>query len=134
MIGRPVEHKVVYEFINHSLALELRRFTGTDLLQIASASNYLGFSSRHFYMLPLWNLDEHRLRSSINGIVKVIKSRRGNGHIPSWIPPLSFLCQPNMIVRTFLHYQKIVRLDGGSRRRMSLRVRMMHRDCKLEQR
>ena len=43
-----------------------------------------------FYMLPSGNLDEHRLRSCIRNIVRVIKSRRGNGHIPSCFFPQNF--------------------------------------------
>ena len=61
MIGRPVDHKAMFELVSHSLALGLDRFTGANLLTIATASNYIGFSARHFYLLPSSNLDERRL-------------------------------------------------------------------------
>ena len=88
MVGHPAFNKAVYELSSHSVALELRRFTSTSLLHIAQASNYIGFSERHFYMLPSSNLDEHRLRSCIRSIVKTIKEKQGNGMVFSWPRPM----------------------------------------------
>ena len=41
-------------------------------------------------MLSSSNLDEHKLRSCIRNIVKLIKSRRGIRHVPSWSLPQRF--------------------------------------------
>ena len=60
MYGLPVEHKTAYDLVSHFL--ELIRFTGANLLQFVSASNFIGFSTRHFYMLLSYNLDERRFR------------------------------------------------------------------------
>ena len=98
MSGRPLDHKAVYVLTSHSLAYELVRFTGPHLMTIVEASTYIGFSVSHFYMLPSSNLDVLRLRSRIRNIVRVIKSRQVNGHIPSWsllqrfTPPVDHEC------------------------------------------
>ena len=84
--------------LSHSVLLELERNTGSNQLKIAKAFNFIGYSARHFYMRPSSKLDEYRLRSYIRNIVRVIKSRRGNGHVPSWslqrsfTPPIDHEC------------------------------------------
>ena len=90
MIGRPVDHQAVHELSSHSLSYELGRFTGANLVKIVDASNYVGLTPGHFYLLPSSALDAHRLRSCIRYIVRVIKSKQGNGHIPSWSLPQRF--------------------------------------------
>ena len=65
MGGRPVKHKAVFVLTSHALTLEPDRFTGPHLMTIVEASNYIGFSASHYYMLPSSNLDVHRLRSCI---------------------------------------------------------------------
>ena len=73
MVGRPVDHHSIYEWTNHSIVFELIRFKDPSLLEITKASNYIGFVSKHSYMLPSSSLDEHRLRSCIRSIVGTIK-------------------------------------------------------------
>ena len=43
-------------------------------MKIVDASNYVGLTRGHFYLLPSSMLDAHRLRSCIRYIVRVIKS------------------------------------------------------------
>ena len=87
MVGHPVDNKAVYELTSHSVAHELSRFKSSSLLQLALESNYIGFSERHFYMLPSSNLDEHRLRACLRSMVRTIKAKQGNGMVFSWARP-----------------------------------------------
>ena len=89
-IDRSEEHQGIFQLSSHSLAYELGRFTGPNLVKIVEASNYIGLSPGHFYLLPSSILDVQRLRSCIRDIVRAIKARQGNGHILSWASPQRF--------------------------------------------
>ena len=103
MIDRPVDHQAVYELSSHSLAYELGRFTGANLVKVVDASNYVGFTPGHVYLLPSSMLDIHRLRSCIRYIVRVIKSRHGNGHIPSWSLPTTVYTAGRTCMSIYIH-------------------------------
>ena len=51
MIGFPVDHQTVFQLSSHSLAHELGRFTGPNLVKKVEASNFTGLSTSHSYLL-----------------------------------------------------------------------------------
>ena len=83
-IDRSEEHQGIFQLSSHSLANELGRFTGPNLVKIVEASNYISLTPGHYYLLPSSMLDVQRLQSYIRYIVRAIKAWQGNGHIPSW--------------------------------------------------
>ena len=89
-IDRSEEHQGIFQLSSHSLAYELGRFAGPNLVKIVEASNYIGLSPGHFNSLPSSVLDKQRLRSCVRYVVRAIKARQGTGHIPSWALPQRF--------------------------------------------
>ena len=69
MVGHPVDNNAAYELTSHSVAYELTRYTSSAILQLDRDSNYIGFSERHFHMLPSSNLDEHRLLACVRSMI-----------------------------------------------------------------